>query len=78
MKDKFDIDFDVRVVDRNIIDSKITGKDYQQHLEALQDVSENAEPLVIEEETEEEVVEENAESEVIQADAESELSEGED
>ncbi len=54
MKDKFDIDFDVRVVDRNIRDSKITRKEYDEKLEALEDISELAEPLVIEDDTEQE------------------------
>ena len=53
MKDKFDIDFDVRVVDRNIRDNKITRKDYEKQLEALEDISELAEPLVIEDDKEE-------------------------
>ena len=53
MKDKFDIDFDVRVVDRNIQDSKITSKDYQKHLEKLDDLTDEAEPLVIEDDSDE-------------------------
>ncbi|NIP38325.1 MAG: hypothetical protein GWO07_05450 [Candidatus Dadabacteria bacterium] len=52
MKDKFDIDFDVRVVDRNIRDNKITRKDYEKQLDALDDISELAEPLIIEDDTE--------------------------
>lgn len=54
MKDKFDIDFDVRVVDRSIRDSKITRKEYDEKLEVLEDLSELAEPLVIEDDTEQE------------------------
>lgn len=54
MKDKFDIDYDVRVVERNIRDNKIKGKDYQNFLDNLQDLTDEAEPLVIEDEAEQE------------------------
>lgn len=54
MKDKFDIDFDVRVVERNIRDNKITGKDYKKYLDNLDDLTDEAEPLVIEDDTDEE------------------------
>lgn len=63
MKDKFDIDFDVRVVDRSIRDSKITRKEYDEKLEALEDLSELAEPLVIEDDTEQEQDEDTETSE---------------
>lgn len=63
MKDKFDIDFDVRVVDRNIRDSKITRKEYDEKLEVLEDLSELAEPLVIEDDTEQEQDEDTETSE---------------
>lgn len=53
MKDKFDIDFDVRVVERNIRDSKISSKDYKKHLENLDDLTDEAEPLVIEDDSDE-------------------------
>lgn len=58
MKDKFDIDFDVRVVERNIRDSKISSKDYKKHLENLDDLTDEAEPLVIEDDSDEEQGEE--------------------
>ncbi len=58
MKDKFDIDFDVRVVERNIRDSKISSKDYKKHLENLDDLTDEAEPLVIEDGSDEEQGEE--------------------
>jgi hypothetical protein len=58
MKQKFDIDFDVRVVERNIRDSKITSKDYQKHLENLDDLTDDAEPLVIEDDSDEQQSEE--------------------
>lgn len=58
MKDKFDIDFDVRVVERNIRDSKISSKDYKKHLENLDDLTNDAEPLVIEDDSDEEQGEE--------------------
>ncbi len=58
MKDKFDIDFDVRVVERNIRDSKISSKDYKKHLENLDDLTDDAEPLVIEDDSDEEQGEE--------------------
>ena len=58
MKDKFDIDFDVRVVERNIRDSKISSKDYKKHLENLDDLTDDAEPLVTEDDSDEEQGEE--------------------
>ena len=58
MKDKFDIDFDVRVVERNIRDSKISSKDYKKHLENLDDLTDEAEPLVIEDDSDEQQGEE--------------------
>lgn len=58
MKDKFDIDFDVRVVERNIRDSKISSKDYKKHLENLDDLTDEAEPLVIEDDSDEQQSEE--------------------
>jgi hypothetical protein len=58
MKDKFDIDFDVRVVERNIRDSKISSKDYKKHLENLNDLTDEAEPLVIEDDSDEQQGEE--------------------
>ncbi len=58
MKDKFDIDFDVRVVERNIRDSKISSKDYKKHLQNLDDLTDDAEPLVIEDDSDEEQGEE--------------------
>lgn len=58
MKDKFDIDFDVRVVERNIRNSKISSKDYKKHLENLDDLTDEAEPLVIEDDSDEQQGEE--------------------
>lgn len=58
MKDKFDIDFDVRVVERNIRDSKISSKDYKKHLDNLDDLTDEAEPLVIEDDSDEQQGEE--------------------
>ncbi len=58
MKDKFDINFDVRVVERNIRDSKISSKDYKKHLENLDDLTDEAEPLVIEDDSDEQQGEE--------------------
>ena len=58
MKDKFNIDFDVRVVERNIRNSKISSKDYKKHLENLDDLTDEAEPLVIEDDSDEQQGEE--------------------
>ena len=58
MKQKFDIKFDVRVIDRNIRDGVINENDYNTHLKELEDVSENAEAIVIDDSDEEEIEEE--------------------
>jgi len=62
MKQKFDIKFDVRVIDRNIRDGVINENDYNTHLKELEDVSENAEAIVIDDADEEEIGEEIEES----------------
>ena len=74
MKDKFDIDFDVRVVDRNIRDSKITSKDYQKKLDNLEDLTDLAEPLVIEDDSDEHESEELQSEDTESEDTESEVS----
>jgi hypothetical protein len=58
MKEKFDIKFDIRVIDRNIRDGVINENDYNTHLKELEDVSENAEAIVIDDSDEEEIGEE--------------------
>lgn len=53
-KNKEELDYDVRIVDRNIREGKVAKKDYDKYLKALPDVEEKGEPLVFEDEIEEE------------------------
>ncbi|HEX3035490.1 MAG TPA: hypothetical protein VHT73_10210 [Thermodesulfobacteriota bacterium] len=55
MKQKYEIDYDVRVVERNLRDKVVTKGKYEEYLENLPDVSDEGCPLVIDEELSEEV-----------------------
>ena len=66
MSHKFDISYDVRVLERNLKEGIITEKDYKEFLNKLEDISENAVPietLPASEEEEDISGEENNESE---------------
>ena len=64
-KNKEELDYDVRIVDRNIRDGVVAKKDYDKYIKDLPDVEEKGEPLVFEDEIEEE--EAQAESQEAQA-----------
>lgn len=49
MSKKDEFLYDVRIVERNILEGKLSKKDYEKHLASLPDVEEKGEPLVIEE-----------------------------
>lgn len=49
-KTKEELDFDVRIVERNIRDGIVEKKDYEKFLGNLPDVEEKGEPLVFEDE----------------------------
>ena len=51
MKHRYEISYDVRVIERDIREGTITKKDYEEHLNKLADISEKGCPLVIDEET---------------------------
>ncbi|KRT65124.1 MAG: hypothetical protein XU11_C0035G0022 [Candidatus Dadabacteria bacterium CSP1-2] len=51
MKHRYEISYDVRVIERDIRGGTITKKDYEEHLNKLADISEKGCPLVIDEET---------------------------
>lgn len=51
MKHRYEISYDVRVIERDIREGTITKKDYEEHLKELADISEKGCPLVIDEET---------------------------
>ena len=53
-KNKEELDYDVRIVDRNIREGKVAKKDYDKYLKDLPDSEEKGEPLVFEDELEEE------------------------
>jgi hypothetical protein len=50
MKRKYEIDYDVRVIERNVRDKVITKEEYDKYLDGLPDVSDEGCPLVIDEE----------------------------
>lgn len=56
-KNKEELDYDVRIVDRNIRDGVVAKKDYDKYIKDLPDVEEKGEPLVFEDEIEEEQAE---------------------
>lgn len=47
---KFDVVYDVRVVEKNVREGYLSKKDYEKLLKSLEDVEEKGEPLVIEDE----------------------------
>lgn len=49
MSKKDEFLYDVRIVERDILEGKLSKKDYEKHLASLPDVEEKGEPLVIEE-----------------------------
>lgn len=49
MSKKDEFLYDARIVERNILEGKLSKKDYEKHLASLPDVEEKGEPLVIEE-----------------------------
>lgn len=51
-KSKFDVIYDVRVIERNIRQGVIDKGDYENYLNSLEDQEENAVPITIEEEGE--------------------------
>ncbi len=56
-KNKFDITYDVRLVDRNIREGLLDKSAYEKHLEKLKDREDNAVPIVIDEDEGEEGLE---------------------
>jgi len=51
MMRRYEIYFDVRVIERDIREGTITKKDYEEYLKKLSDISEKGCTLVIDEET---------------------------
>ncbi len=70
MKDKDQFLYDVRIVDRNLKEGKITQAEYKKYLKSLDDAEDKGEPLEFEGE--------DAVEEQVEAEAESALSEGEE
>ena len=68
-KNKEDLDYDVRIVDRNIREGTVSKKDYDKYIKGLPDVEEKGEPLVFEDEIAEEQAELDQESEAAQEEA---------
>lgn len=69
MPQKFDISFDVRVIDRNLREGVITEKEYKEFVNKLDDTAENAAPVettLISEDEQEDSEEINVESEKIE------------
>jgi len=70
-KKKEEIDYDIRIVERNIREGAVSKKDYDKFIKSLPDVEEKGEPLVFDDEIETpeaeleqtDVVEESEESE---------------
>lgn len=56
-KNKEELDYDVRIVDRNIREGVVTKKEYDKYIKALPDVEDKGEPLVFEDELEEQQAE---------------------
>jgi hypothetical protein len=50
MKQKNEIDYDVRVTERNLRERVITKEEYEEYLKNLPDVSDEGCPLIIDEE----------------------------
>ena len=76
-KNKDELDYDVRIVDRNIREGAVSKKDYDKYVKGLPDVEEKGEPLVFEDEIEEEEAQLDQESEATQETSEEEPSEAE-
>ena len=51
-KKKEEIDYDVRIVERNIREGAVSKKDYDKFIKSLPDVEEKGEPLVFDDEIE--------------------------
>lgn len=66
-KHKFDITYDVRVIDRNLRENLLSRKDYEKHLKSLDDMTDEAVAVVIEgeEDTDTQESEETEETESI-------------
>ena len=62
-KNKEELDYDVRIVDRNIREGVVSKKEYDKYVKGLPDVEEKGEPLIFEDEIEEEEAELDQESE---------------
>jgi hypothetical protein len=54
MRRKYEIDYDVRVIERNVRDKAISKEEYDKYLDSLPDVSDEGCPLIIDEELREE------------------------
>lgn len=63
MKQRYDLTYDVRVVERNLREGAIVKKDYEEYLKKLPDASDKGCPLVIDGETEENQAQPNANDE---------------
>lgn len=62
-KNKEELDYDVRIVDRNIREGAVSKKDHDKYIKGLPDVEEKGEPLIFEDEIAEEEAELDQESE---------------
>ncbi len=60
MNRRYDLTYDVRVVERNIREGAIAKKDYEEYLKKLPDISDKGCPLIIEGEQEENQAQLNA------------------
>ncbi len=71
-KNKEELDYDVRIVDRNIREGAVSKKDYDKYVKGLPDVEDKGEPLVFEDEIAEEEALLDQEQEAGQEDSETE------
>ena len=76
-KSKEELDYDVRIVDRNIREGVVTKKEYDKYIKGLPDVEEKGEPLVFEDEIEEQEAELDQEPQESQEESETETEEDE-
>ena len=65
-KSKEELDYDVRIIDRNIREGAVSKKDYDKYIKSLPDVEEKGEPLVFEDEIAEEEAQLGQEQETLQ------------
>jgi hypothetical protein len=63
MSQRYNLIYDVRVIERNLREGIITKRDYEEYLKKLPDISDKGCPLIIDEEHEENQAQPNANDE---------------